>query len=156
MSDLEARRERLERVVNQALAGQPPRRAPATLGDRVMTELARRAALPWWSRGFGYWPLGARVAFVAALALLLWLVLGFTGGATAGVDAAVRSNVGQLSASWAASLHALGAVSAELGALAARTVPAAWAYGFAAVIAALYVSFFGLGAATYRLLQTRG
>jgi hypothetical protein len=34
-------------------------------------------------------------------------------------------------------------------------VPDAWLYGIVTAIAALYVACFGLGAATYRLLQAR-
>jgi hypothetical protein len=155
MSDFDARRERLEGVMNRALRSQPLRRAPATLNDRVMAELARRAALPWWSRGFGYWPLGARIALVLALGLLLWLVLAATGGAAEGAGAALRADVAGVLAGWSATLHALGSVAGELAGLVARAVPATWAYGIAAVIAALYVSFFGLGAATYKVLQAR-
>jgi glucose dehydrogenase len=139
----------------QVLAGQPVRRAPATLAGRVMGELARRAALPWWRRGFAYWPLGARVALVLALGLLLWLVLATTGSASVGVDAALRSDVAGTLTGWSTALHALGSVAGEIGGLVARIVPSAWAYGIAAAVAALYVSFFGLGAATYKVLQAR-
>lgn len=154
-NESEARRERLERAMAQVLAGQPPRRAPATLAGRVMGEIARRAALPWWRRGFAYWPLGARVALVLALGLLLWLVLAATGGATSGVDGALRSDVTGTLAGWSTALHALGSVAGEIGGLVVRIVPSAWAYGIAAAVAALYVSFFGLGAATWKVLQAR-
>jgi hypothetical protein len=154
-SDSEARFERLERVMTRVLAGQAARRAPATLSDRVMAELARRAALPWWRRGFADWPLAARIALVLALGSLLWLVLTLPGGAAADAGAALRGEVASTLAGWSAALHALGAVADELRALLSRAVPATWVYGIAAVIAALYASFFGLGAATYKLLQTR-
>ncbi|MFO1265398.1 MAG: hypothetical protein U1F67_00500 [Rubrivivax sp.] len=154
-NESEARRERLERLVAQALAGQPPRRAPATLGERVMAEIGRRAALPWWQRGFSAWPPAARIALLLALAVLLWLVLAVTGGAAAGTGDTLRAEVVGSIASWSTALHALAAVAGELGGFVARAVPATWIYGCAAVVAALYVSFFGLGAATYKVLQAR-
>jgi len=150
-----APRERLERLMAQVLAGQPPRRAPATLGDRVMAELARRAALPWWRRGFSDWPLGARVALVLALGLLLALVLALAGRATEGVGATLSADVAGTVDGWSAALHALGSVAGEIAGLLRRAVPTAWLYGCAAMVAALYVSFVGLGAATYKVLQAR-
>lgn len=154
-NETEERRARLERAMARVLAGQPPLRAPATLGERVMAELARRAALPWWRRGFSYWPLGARIALVVALAALLWLVLALTGGAAAGTGDTLRAEVVGSVTSWTTALHALASAAGEIGGFAARAVPATWIYGCAAAVAALYVSFFGLGAATYKVLQAR-
>ncbi|MCC7461930.1 MAG: hypothetical protein IT480_05630 [Gammaproteobacteria bacterium] len=151
----EARRERLERLMAQVLAGQPPWQAPARLGDRVMAEVARRAALPWWRRGFSAWPLGARVVLALALGLLLALVLTLTGRATQGLGATLSANVAGTVTGWSAALHALGSVAGELAGFVRRAIPAVWLYGCAAVIAALYGMFLGLGAATYKVLQAR-
>ena len=58
----------LERLVHQALGDLPRRPAPITLEARVQAEVARRAARPWWRKGFAHWPGPARAGF-AVLAL---------------------------------------------------------------------------------------
>jgi hypothetical protein len=155
MNSADSRPEQLERLIDQALKGQPVRRAPATLGDRVWAEIGRRAAPPWWQRGFTYWPAGARIAFVLALLAVVWLVYMLTGSAAVGAETAVRSGLGDLAGNWPATLRTLASTGHELATLFARAVPSAWVYGIAAVVGALYVTCFGLGAATYKVLQTR-
>jgi hypothetical protein len=134
--------EELERLVDRALRDLPLRRAPLTLESRVLGELERRAALPWWRRSFAYWPLLARAVFLVICGALIRVA--FLGGATA--VAGVRS------LSWARELGALAASTAHLAASLAHTVPPAWAYEGVAVGAALYAVLFGLGAAVYRTL----
>jgi hypothetical protein len=155
MNSADIRREQLERLIDQALEDQPVRRAPTTLGERVWAEIGRRAALPWWRRGFAHWPAGARIAFVLVLLALVGLLLAFTGPATDDAVNAVRSGLGDLAGNWPATLRALVVAAQELAGLVARALPTAWVYGIAAVVAALYVTCFGLGAATYRLLHAR-
>ena len=41
------------------------------LESRVLGELARRAAQPWWRRNFGHWPTLARAGFVTACLALV-------------------------------------------------------------------------------------
>src|SRR4051812_27941991 len=79
------RDEHLERFIHQTLRDLPRGRAPGTLESRVMAELERRAALPWWHKSYAYWPLPVRIAFlcvsagVAKFALMagVWLLGGF-------------------------------------------------------------------------------
>jgi hypothetical protein len=128
-------------LLAQTLRELPLRRAPATLESRVMGELERRAALPWWRRSFAHWPLAARCLFVVICASL---VLGALGG-TAAV-----ANVHSLS--W---LREAGGLLMSLGYVAALLKSAAvpsWIYGGIAVCAVLYAVLFGLGAAVYRTL----
>jgi hypothetical protein len=129
-------------LLQQTLRGLPLRRAPATLESRVLGELQRRAALPWWRRSFAHWPAAARAVFVVICAAL---VLGALGG-TAAV-----ANVHSLS--W---LRQAGGLLTSLGYVAAVLIrPAAlpsWIYGGIAVCAVLYAVLFGLGAAVYRTL----
>ena len=134
--------EELERLVDRALRELPQRRAPLTLESRVMSELERRAALPWWRRSFGYWPLPARAVFLVICGALIRLA--FLGGATA--------VAGVQSLSWTRELGAMTASAANLAASLAHTVPPTWAYEGIAVCAALYAVLFGLGAAVYRTL----
>jgi hypothetical protein len=128
-------------LLDQTLRELPLRRAPATLESRVIGELERRAALPWWRRSFAHWPLAARSLFVVICASL---VLGALGG-TAAV-----ANVHSLS--W---LREAGGLLMSLGYVAALLKPAtlpSWIYGGIAVCAVLYAVLFGLGAAVYRTL----
>ncbi len=60
--------QKLEQVLNRALHGLPLRRAPSSLEARVINELERRAAAPWWRANFTKWPVAARVAFVLTCA----------------------------------------------------------------------------------------
>jgi hypothetical protein len=58
----------LERAIARLLQEQPPRPAPPTLEDRVMTAIAQHATPPWWQKGFLRWPLSLRLAFLLASA----------------------------------------------------------------------------------------
>src|SRR5579859_2751463 len=69
---------RLENVIDRALGELPLRRAPAGLEARVLAELSRRAALPWWQQSFTGWPGIARVGFVVMCVVLVGLA--FLGG----------------------------------------------------------------------------
>jgi hypothetical protein len=137
-----------EQVVKRMLRDLPPRHAPATLALRVLREVERRHAEPWWRRGFARWPRGARAAFVALCAAAIALTA--QGGVWA-IAAQAMMRADALSMSW--TQPAVAAMS-TLGALAAwliRVVPPAWVYGAMTAGTALYVALFGLGAAAYRL-----
>ena len=79
--------ENLERLIHQALRDLPPRRAPHSLEQRVLAELQRRLALPWWRKSFAHWPVLARAGFIMlsaglvklALMLGMWVMAGFEG-----------------------------------------------------------------------------
>ena len=134
--------EALDRRLDRTLRELPQRRAPATLEYRVLGELRRRAALPWWRRSFAHWPLLARALFLAICGASIRLAL--LGGDTAA--AGVRSF------SWARQLGTLAASGGNLAALLARTAPPLWLYDGIAVCGVLYAILFGLGAAAYRTL----
>jgi hypothetical protein len=132
----------LQQLLDRALRELPLRRAPPTLESRVIGELARRAALPWWRRSFTHWPLLARAAFLVLCGALVWLA--FLGGAAAvaGVD----------SLTWARQAGVLVMALGNVAAAIARFSPPHWLYEGAAVCGALYAVLFGLGAIVYRLL----
>ena len=131
-----------ERLLDRALHDLPLRRAPPTLESRVIRELERRAALPWWRRSFAHWPLLARAGFLVICVALIRLA--FLGGATA--------VTGVRSLSWVREVGGLAASGANLIAVLARIQPPAWAYAGIGVCAVLYAILFGLGAAVYRAL----
>jgi hypothetical protein len=144
----------LERLMQGAMKDLPLRRAPATLEARVLGELARRAALPWWRRSFGHWPLAARAIFVVICAGLIRLA--FVEGAVAVAGVQTLHESGVLPLSWVRDVGVLAAAAGNLIALLARTAPPSWVYEGIAVCAVLYAVLFGLSAAVYRtlILQT--
>jgi hypothetical protein len=128
----------------------PPRRAPPTLEARVLGELARRAALPWWRRTFSHWPLLARTVFLVICAALVRLALLEGTAAVAGVRSLHDSGV--LSPPWTHDVSVLAATAGYLFTLSVRAVPPAWAYAGVAAGAMLYAVLFGLAAVMYRTL----
>lgn len=136
----------LERRLDRTLRALPLRRAPAALESRVLAELERRAALPWWRRRFDLWPLHARALFVALCGGLAGAI--FLGGAVA-VDRI-------LALPWTHPALRIMDSTAHLVVLAARYSLAAhyalpaWVYGAIAICAVLYGILFGLGAVVYR------
>jgi hypothetical protein len=143
-------RDEVQRLLERAMKDLPLRRAPATLEARVLGELARRAALPWWRRSFGHWPLPARAIFVVLCAGLIRLAFLEGSVAVAGVHSLHQSGV--LPLSWLRDVGVLAATAGNLVALLARTAPPFWVYEGIAVCAVLYAVLFGLGAVVYRTL----
>ena len=134
--------EPLERQCDRKLRELPMRHAPVTLETRVLGELRRRAALPWWHRSFAHWPLLARAAFLVICGASIRLALLGSTTAVAGVH----------SLSWPRQIGMLTASGANFATLLARTAPPTWLYAGIAVGAVLYAALFGLGAAAYRTL----
>jgi hypothetical protein len=134
--------EKLERLIEGAVSGLPLRQAPAALERRVLEEVARRAALPWWRRGFAQWPMAARAGFLIVCVLLAGLSL--TSSVTQQVD--IQSLI------WIRSLVGLITTMGGTATLVASLVPPLWIYVCLGVGALLYLLLFGLGACAYRTL----
>jgi hypothetical protein len=140
--------QRLEQLMRKTLQGLPSRRAPGSLEERVLAELARRAALPWWRKSYIDWPLPARCAFllvsggVAKLAIMavVWVMLGFE---TAPLLERFRA------------LADLGDSIIEFCQAVLHSIPPFWIYGGLAVIALMYATLVGVGAFAYRTFHTR-
>jgi drug/metabolite transporter (DMT)-like permease len=141
-----------ERIWNELARGLPLRRAPAALEYRVCQELERRAAQPWWFRGFSQWPTGARVSFVAICSGIIGLSVG-DGAWT--MLARTLSNVAAAPLSWTHGAVALLQSACAVAALLLRVIPATWIYGALTAGVALYVALFGLSAAAYRAFYHR-
>jgi hypothetical protein len=144
---------KLEQWAAGTLGGLPPRRAPATLESRVLNELQRRAALPWWRVSFAHWPAAPRVAFVLVCSVLVGGTI--LGGVSAFVGTGAFNEIARIAFSWAQPLLAVIASAGGLAALLIRVVPPAWLYGAITFGTLLYVALFGLGAAAYRTLYLR-
>jgi len=142
--------DRLERLLQRELSALPLRRAPGTLESRVLGELARRAALPWWQRSFANWPVGPRVIFVLICVALIGAT--FLGGVSAVLGVRSLTEIGALLLSWIQPALVVAASAGGLAALLLRLIPPLWLYGGLTVGAMLYVMLFGLGAAAYRML----
>jgi hypothetical protein len=139
--------------MKQTLRGLPPRGAPSTLESRVLGELLRRAALPWWRRSFAHWPLAARAGFVLVCVALIGSTI--LGGVSAMFgDGSFTSIVAQ-ALLWMKPFLAVMSSAGGLAALLVRVIPPLWIYGALAVGTLLYVTLFGLGAAAYRVLYLR-
>jgi hypothetical protein len=145
--------QKLEQLFNQALRGLSLRRAPGTLELRVVNELQRRAALPWWHVSFTHWPVVPRVAFVLiCIALVAATILG---GVSAFVGAQPLNEFAALALSWAHPFLAVMASTGGVTALLVRVIPPLWLYGGMTLGIMLYLALFGLGAAAYRTLYLR-
>jgi hypothetical protein len=142
--------QKLERLVTQTLRDLPLRRAPGTLEARVLDELQRHAALPWWRVGFAQWPAAARAAFVVVCAALVAATI--LGGASAIVGMGSLNEAAALPLSWMHPLLTLMSSVGGVAALVVRVIPPLWLYGALAFGIVLYVALFGLGAAAYRML----
>lgn len=146
--------DRLEARIHSVLRQLPPRKAPSGLEARVLAELSRRAALPWWRKSFAHWPAAVRAAFFAVSALAAALAVGglFLLGNTPGA----HQVAGALSAAnaWIVIARDVVAVANIKVRSFFSAIPALWLYGGAAAIALSYASVAALGATAYRALST--
>jgi hypothetical protein len=144
-----------EQWTRQTLRDLPLRRAPRSLEQRVLAEIERRVALPWWRKSFSYWPMLARAAFVlfcAALARLalmsgVWMMAGFD-------PAQFRTAFAQPYAWLENGMAVVQAISGFCDIM-LRSIPPLWIYSGLVIFAAMYATLFGLGAAAYKALQAR-
>ena len=147
------RNEKLERALRDAVQGLPARRAPSSLERRVLAELERRAALPWWRKSFRHWPLAARALFVVACFGFVKLALSASAWVMSGFDTAqLRAAFAQPIAWFEAALAVGNAFSGFIDIL-SRNIPALWLYAGAAFVVTLYATVFGLGAVAYKALH---
>jgi hypothetical protein len=140
----------LEELFDRTVRNLPLRRAPSTLESRVLRELQRRAALPWWRHSFRRWPAFARIAFVLVCIALVGLA--FVGGAWALADLGSAHPFSAMSKPWVRQTLALAGVAGELSRSLVGAVPPQWIYSGLTVSAVLYTALFGLGIAAYRTL----
>lgn len=150
MTEPADREGQLAQLFERTLRDLPWRRAPSTLQARVLSELRRRASLPWWRRSFSHWPALARAGFgLGSAVLIAWI---FAGGALLMEIVQSLPPSGERWIPWGRSAAALAGAAAQLAAALARAVPLSWVYDGLAVSAVLYAALFGLGIAGYRTL----
>ncbi|HVY81618.1 MAG TPA: hypothetical protein VG994_11590 [Steroidobacteraceae bacterium] len=142
----------IERLVDSVLRRQPPRSAPPTLQARVLAEIERRAALPWWHHSFLHWPLVVRIAFILALLGVVKLALSGVMMALARLQSQPLVETLARPLSWA---HASAGVFSKIASLAAvvfQAFPPIWLYMGAGVALTLYLALVILGTTAYRTL----
>jgi hypothetical protein len=142
--------DKLEAAIHRALRSLPDRKAPASLEGRVLAELGRRAALPWWRKSFTYWPSAVRIAFfcgsaVAAAFAVTGLIYALRSRGAHDLAGGVSNSI-----AWIAFGRDMAAkVNANVRTLIAA-IPPLWLYGIIATIAVSYAALAAIGAATYR------
>lgn len=144
--------ESIERLIDRALREQPLRRAPPALASRVLAEIGRRSARPWWSKSFGHWPLAARAGFMVASYAFVRLTLTGVMWVTSAVRTAQFAEALNPIMTWMRSGAGILSATGEAYASVIRAIPPYWLYGAVICGVALYVALFGLGATAYRTL----
>ena len=143
----------LEQLIHRTLRDLPPRRAPGSIEQRVLAEIARRAARQWWRKSFAHWPVPALAGFVVLSAGLV--KLGFMAGVwiMAGFDPAPFKETLAQPFSWLESgLVIVNAITGFCDIM-LRNIPPLWVYGGLIFFASMYAALFGLGAAAYKALR---
>jgi hypothetical protein len=136
MSRDQDRHNELERQLTRVLQEQPLRRAPGSLEQRVLAQIAAEGATARWRRGFTHWPVAARIAFLAASAGVMNLVFG-----APALPFDLPSQV-----AWVQTLFvAMGSV--------VRTVPSLWIHTGLIILMVMYAAVFGIGASAYRTVR---
>lgn len=142
----------LEQLIHATLRSLPDRKAPGTLEARVLSALEHRAAVAWYHQSWGYWPAAVRSIFLAVATAV--------GGATVtafylvsqGVDAGAVAREAGSRFEWLSRFYNVGVWSVDFVNHVVGSIPSLWIYGGLAILAALYATFFGIGAAAYRTL----
>jgi hypothetical protein len=144
--------EQLEQLVGRELRALPLRRAPLTLEARVLAALEQRAMIPWYHKSWSYWPAAIRAVFLAfATGVAGTLIAGFYLGFNGLDQSAVVAQAGERFSFFTRIYHTVAWI-ADFGSHVFGSIPSLWLYGGLALMAALYATFFGIGAAAYRTL----
>lgn len=138
----------LEKPLDAVFRALPERCAPAALEARVLAELTRLAARPWWRRSYTHWPRAARVATLlfSAGTMAVFAVLSFELMRGPGSEFAARVGA-RFHEAWITGRVLFEAAQSLIG-----VIPPLWLIGGAGLLACIYGTLFGLGAAAYRLL----
>src|SRR5262245_34075296 len=145
----------LEGLIGRVLREQPLRRAPASLQRRVLEEIGKREAQPWWRSSFMHWPVGVRCAFLIASIGIVKFVLAVVPWATTDSPAVPVINALSQPLTWAQEVSAFLTRIHEFTATLYHAIPPLWLYCGLIVVGTLYVSLFALGATAYRMLYLR-
>ena len=139
----------LEAAIDRTLRSLPDRHAPSSLETRVLTEIARREALPWWRYSWNKWPRPAQIVFLVASASLTAFAVTRGVAFMSGAEQALAGKVSGVYELLCTALVACrDAFNTTVG-----SVPLEWQYAALAVVATGYLALTGLGVAAYRLFN---
>lgn len=144
--------EQLEQKIHAVLREQPTRRAPMSLEDRVLGEIARRQVLPWWHQSFSYWPTPVRLAFLVVASGLVAVALLYSMQLMGVVGESAVQNIFQPVVGAWQTLKVAGTAIAGLFSVTLPEISSTWLYGGLAVLGGAYAVMLGLGATAYRVL----
>jgi hypothetical protein len=142
----------VERLIGTVLSEQPLRTAPPDLHARVLAELERRAALPWWRMSFLHWPLLVRIAFVLGSLALVRFALTGTVLLAGRVETVPVVATLTRPLTWAERVADSFSRFVSFGSALFDAIPSHWLYIGAALAITLYVALLVLGATAYRTL----
>jgi hypothetical protein len=142
--------EQLAQLVHRELRALPLRKAPRSLESRVLAAIEQQTAVAWYHKSWSYWPAAVRAAFLGLATALSGVAIAafylMSQGAETG---ALTSAAGERVAGVMAVVHFVRWMTTYVSDTIA-SIPPLWLYGGAVSVAALYATFFGLGAAAYR------
>lgn len=145
-----------EDALTQLLRSIPLRPAPTSLKPRVMQQLAKSRAMPWWTRGFAHWPIAMRVSFLAASLALIAVSILYARWATLDDGVLHRLEVWSLSwinpATWSMASATAPTSASDIGIYLARFLASDWLSVLMTIAALLYAALTGLGVLAYRTL----
>ncbi len=142
----------LEQFVHATLRSLPDRKAPGTLESRVLAAIEQRAAVAWYHKSWSYWPAAFRGLFLAvATGVGAASVAAFYLGSR-GFDLATTAREAGSHFVWLTRCVGVAEWTVDFAGRMIGAIPPFWLYGGLTVVAALYVTFFGLGATAYRVL----
>ena len=145
--------DKVAQLLDRAGRAMPLRRAPPSLESKVLGELERRAALPWWRRSFEKWPTAARSAFLLVCGILA--VLALSGSLWTVMNLGHPRGLSALPPLWARHAFLLVRIAGDFTATLVHLIPPDWIYRALAASALLYAALFGLFIAAYRTLYVR-
>lgn len=142
----------LEQFIHATLRSLPDRKAPGTLEARVLAAVEHQALIPWWHKGWAYWPAAVRAAFLGVATAVSGGMMLAAFAMFAGFDTSALATEAAGRFSGVLQVFAVVGWMVDLARSIVASIPTLWLYGGLAVIASLYASLFGLGAVAYRTL----
>jgi len=142
---------KLEHLIDAACHQQPALKAPRELRSRVLAELERRAALPWWCKSFVHWPASIRMGFMLALLGIVQVTLHMSVWFDTRLDAArPMSRPVSWMQNFGAFIAFMQSLTDYLGSTLLHRIPTPLLYGGVLGILMIYAAFVGLSVAAYR------
>jgi len=142
----------LEQFIHATLRSLPDRKAPGTLESRVLAAIEQRAAIAWYHKPWSYWPAAFRAGFLTVAAGVSGAAVTAFYLASRGFDPGAAAREAGSHFVWLTRCAGVVEWTIEFAGHMIGAIPPLWLYGGLTAVAALYVTFVGLGATAYRVL----